>query len=220
MRKLARDLAMAWTLVLATASPARCEQVGAWTLEIDPMSEVLGQLRTQVAASGASFTIEASSFDITYEGNVQLSDQQKLAIHARWSNVMLDALKASGLRPMDGPGITPAQREQLANLRQTMIDRLPFGMRAQMREHVGDIAMLMDETSAPCTRIDGAYGGMVMPMHPRAGVGSDFGSIAVFVFGMGSCGVRGEYAERRLGYTFDRAKRALFRELTARGADR
>ncbi len=219
MRRLLRTIAMSWSLILAMATQARCEQVGDWMLETDPMTEVLGQLRTQVEAAGAPFTVQASSFDITYNGDVRLSDQQKLAIHERWSRTVVDALQAGGMRPMDGPGITPAQRTQLANMRQTMIDRLPFGMRAHMRENVGDISMLMDESAAPCTRIDGAYGGIVMPMRPRAAVGSDFGSIAVFVFGIGSCGVRGEFAERRLGYTFDRATRALVRELRTRGAD-
>ena len=151
---------------------------------------------------------------------MRLSDQQKLAIHERWSTTVVDALQAVEHASDGWPWNTPAQRAQLANMRQTMIDRLPFGMRAHMRENVGDIAMLMDKSAAPVfTRIDGAYGGIVMPMRPRAGVGSDFGSIAVFVFGVGSCGVRGEYAERRLGYTFDRAMRALVRELRTRGAD-
>ena len=48
MKKLLRTIAMAWSLVLAMATPARSEQVGDWMLETYRMTEVLGQLRTQV----------------------------------------------------------------------------------------------------------------------------------------------------------------------------
>lgn len=210
----------AMLLALYPASTASGEQIGQWRLEIDPMTEPLTQLREEVARTGAPFTIVAASYDFKYDGDAPVSDEQKLAALARWSRVLVDALGISGLRLIDESQISAQERQQFAEMRQKFVDHLPFGMRAQMRDQMGGVVMLMDESMAPCTRIDGAYAAVLFTIQPRVAVTSEFGSIGMFVFGLGSCGERGGYAEHRLDYTSERVKRALVRDLRTQGADR
>lgn len=196
---------------------ARGEQIGQWQLDVDRMASIMNQLRTEVDAAHALFTIQAATFTIKYDGNAVMSDESKRATHARWSRAIVDALKLSGLRQMDDANSTPQQRQQLVEMRAKLINRMPFGLRSRAQNEINNISVLMDDKMAPCTRIDGAYGATVMPILPRTEVASEFGSFGVFVFGMGSCGERGGYAEQRLGYTFDRVQRTLVRDLKTHG---
>ena len=59
MMTTSRSLALGLALTLSFAAPARCEQIGDWTLEIDPMTEMVDPLREEVEKTGAPFTIEA-----------------------------------------------------------------------------------------------------------------------------------------------------------------
>jgi hypothetical protein len=212
-------LAILLTLCEITATGARSEQIGHWLLEIDPMTEMIAKFREDVEAARAPIILQAASFDLKYDGDGAPSDPTKRATAARWSRVIIDALKLSGLRTMDGPGVTPQQRQQIDEMRQKMIERMPFGMRSQARSQIGDIVLLFDDRVAPCARIDGAYAAFIMMINPQSGVASDYGSIGVFAIGMGACGERGGYAERRLGSTLNRAHRALIRDLWMHGAE-
>ena len=208
---------LALFLVGAGAAPARSRPVGDWQVEIDPMTEMLTQFRTEVATARVPLIIRAKSFDVKFDGDAIVSRQDKLAILARWTGVVVEALKVSGLRPMDGPGSTAQQRQQLAEMRQKLVDRMPFGLRSQMCNRIGNIPMLMDDSRAACTARDGAYAAFVMEFRPQESVASDFGSLGVIAIGFGACGESGRYAEVRLDNTWDRAERALFDELLAHG---
>jgi hypothetical protein len=213
----ANRLFVGLALLIIPVCATRAEKVGEWRVETDSMTEPMAQFTAELEAAGLPTVLRVVSFDIRYDGDARPSEEQKAGLQQRWSSAVIEALKRSGLRLMDGPEATPDQRRKLTELRQKMFERMPFGMRNQTQDRFGVMAMLIDDRRAPCTTRDGAYAGFVMTIRPTPNVTSDFGSIAVFTLGMGSCGEKGSYAERRLGYTFDRARWALVDQLQARG---
>lgn len=215
MSRIGNSVALAVMIAAAAVFPraATAETVGSWNLEVDPMLEMVTAFRAEVRRQRALVLIEAAAYDISSDVIEPMDGVQKKELAREWQLAIVSELESYDFRHMKPDELPASQRQVFDDMREKLFEAMPFGMRARARAQFGEIFILLDDNEASCTAYDGAYGATVMSILPEAQVGSDYGSIAVVVFGLGACGQEGGYSPRRLVRLIEATKRVVVNNL-------
>jgi len=192
-RRMTSMWAALWaaTLVLSTA-PASAQPIAAgsfWRIEVDPMTEFLDGIRREVRRVGAPLIVDAMSMDITSASAGRHSLAQRKRLIAEWEDELVDKLEDEDFEAYDEDDWESESGMSLADMREKIIEGLPYNMRDSMRERMGeDIHVLINQTRPACAGENGGMVAIIMSMYPDEDVRSDYGGIAVILMGAERCG--------------------------------
>lgn len=188
----ARHLALGF-LVLS-ASPSSAQDVYAprpaeagWTVTIDSMRDLLDNMNREAARAGAPMFAQGVAFDMTRDGaNYSYGDREVLS--EGWALSLANMLESAGLEITSDARLRRLTGMSIADFRDRMIRAQPYAIRDTVERHAGHgIYILLDERPPTCPP-DNVFLAMVMPHYPDQDVDRDYGSVAVFLLGIGPCG--------------------------------
>lgn len=187
----ARHLAL--VLLVLSASPSAAQDVDAprpaeagWTVTIDPMRDLLDNMNGEARRAGAPMFAQGVAFEMTRDGaNYSYEDREVLS--EGWALALANMLEAAGLEITSDVRLRRHTGMSVADFRDRMIRGQPYAIRETVERHAGHgIYILLDEQPPTCPP-DNGFLAMVLPYYPDEDVDSDYGSVAVFLLGIGPC---------------------------------
>lgn len=194
---------MAACMLLGGAAPTAATAQGAlpaeagWQVAIDPLDEPLDFMNQQARRAGAPLFMTGRGFDITREEGADQDYAERQALINEWAYTLTERLERFGFRTTSRARFRALFGMSMEDFRDRMIAAQPYGTRDATERHLGEFFVLINWRPDECPGTDDAYAAMVMTYYPVEGVGSDFGSVAMFLLGAGEC-ASGRAARRQL----------------------
>jgi hypothetical protein len=172
----------------------------AWQVEVDPLSEPLKAFRAVLKESNAKVQVDGIGFNIQRKEQVNATLVEKQEIIARWQGILVRELKSKDFVVLSDDRLQRGSGLTIERMRELMIKAQPYGDQDTAAARLGkSLFFLINEDASPC-RGTGAMAALVPAYYPPDKIQSDYGSIAVFLMGVGDCGrprsINWDYMER------------------------
>lgn len=186
-----RAIFLAVTFVALSAVTGSA-QSGGWEVKLDPMTEVLTALRHSYERLHAPVAVEGVAFDITKSvpsGGTQTveSDRDKRARIDGWQRDIASAFEDEDYDQVDDDELREKAGTTRAEMRNKMIDTMPFDQRESVERHTARELQLLLDNDADCAGDRGAIMAIVFGWYPDEGVAADYGHVAFFIVALGDC---------------------------------
>ncbi len=163
---------------------------GEWRLRIDTSTDFIDPLIRQMRKQGIDFFPAVVDIDMTraplaplLPGNAKFSAELAAEVVSTLEDEGFEELSDQALRRSTGKS-----REQIV---ETFKEGAAFGARKLLENTTTTLRVLMKTTGSRCTRNeDGVFAAYLISFSGERGVAVDFGSVGVFVLGLGACGSR------------------------------
>ena len=195
--------AMLIGLALPSAAMAQAGAPGTsgWTVEVDPMTDMLDMANRNFASAGQPAFLDAVSFEMSRHNSTNPDFAARQALVDGWVDHAATLLSGQGFVAISDADLQRESGMTLAQLRTMMLSQVPFNQRDVMEAQVGhEIHALLNETPPGCPAGENALIGFVMGYYPTEGARSKFGNVAVMILAVGPCQLGRRFPLRHLRY--------------------
>ena len=207
----------AWLIVAAPSSMAAepISTVGVWNVQVDTMAELLRTARQATSGALEAPLWDGISFDISRRERVRVTSDAQHALISSWLNAIAEKLVDA--EEFEDPTDDELQ-EKVGMTKAQMYERLvssqPFGQRQIAKQRAAsDFHFLLREDATQCGGSVGGIGALVLGWYPIEGVQTEYGNVALLLFGIGDCGRQNPRARRYLSRIKREAKEVLYETL-------
>jgi hypothetical protein len=179
---------------------------GPWTTWLEGDGTGVEVMRSALRQQGIPFFGRELSISIERaDGDWSQARKQDQLEH--WQDRLADTLRDAGFDDVDEDDVAGSGLS-LETFRERMVASLSPGAQAASRLSPSRKLILLQHrrASSPCPARRGAMMAMIMGMDPPPGAGSEFGSVAVVVVGIGACGIASSPSARFIQDAIDESR--------------